>query len=72
MDAVYFDFDGTLVEFDRSFVAIVEDAMARLDAEVAECGVEAFGRTLGEQLETADDSGDVSRIGSLVALPDVL
>ena len=55
MDAVYFDLDGTLVEFDRSFVAIVEDAASRLDAEFPHGDIEAFGRALGEHLESADD-----------------
>ncbi|WP_232702577.1 HAD family hydrolase [Halobacterium wangiae] len=55
MDAVYFDLDGTLVEFDRSFVAIVEDAAVRLDAELPEGSVETFGRALGEHLESAEN-----------------
>jgi len=55
MDAVYFDLDGTLVEFDRSFVAIVEDAASRLDVDLSDGDVELFGAALGDHLESADD-----------------
>lgn len=53
MDALYFDLDGTLVEFDTSFPAIYRDAFTDLDADPGDPG--EFGRALGDAFRAGAD-----------------
>lgn len=57
MDACFLDLDGTLVTFDRSFEAILREALDRVDADpdLDPDALEAFGADLSAVLESADD-----------------
>jgi putative hydrolase of the HAD superfamily len=55
MDALYFDLDGTLVSFERSFGEILFDALDRVGADASDEELEAFGADLGDKLDSADD-----------------
>lgn len=55
MDACYFDLDGTLVTFDRSFEAILQEALDRVDADPDPEALEAFGEALSTALDSAPD-----------------
>ncbi|WP_232686258.1 HAD family hydrolase [Halobacterium zhouii] len=55
MDALYFDLDGTLVAFERSFAEILADAAERADAELTPAEMERYGGALGAALESAED-----------------
>lgn len=55
MDALYFDLDGTLVEFERSFADILSDAAERAGGELSPDEMERYGSALGAALEEAED-----------------
>ena len=55
MDALYFDLDGTLVEFERSFAEILDDAAKRAGTEMEPKDMERYGSALGDALKSADD-----------------
>jgi hypothetical protein len=66
VDAVYFALDGTLVEFDRSFVATIEDAMAAFDATWPTRSWERSGRRLaGRPAGRTLSTGEYPRLRSV-------
>ena len=55
MDALYFDLDGTLVTFERSFAEILTDAAERAGGELSPGAMERYGSALGDALESAEN-----------------